>query len=52
MNACTLCIRFAYSLVDDEDRDDENEIEQGSNKNFGMYMYWYSNDIFVIYNIV
>ena len=28
--------RFAYSLVDDEDADDDDEgIEQGTNKNFG-----------------
>ncbi len=33
--------RFAYSLVDDEDRDDDNEIEQGNNKNFGAWVHFY-----------
>ena len=35
-----LCLpsRFAYSLVDNEDADDDESVEQGTNKNFGESM--------------
>ena len=40
-----MLVRFAYSLVNDEEDIDEEELEQGPNKNFGTFVSHYSMEI-------